>query len=475
MSNKISVVVGGQFGSEGKGAIAAYLSSAERNPGRHVMAVRVAGPNAGHTVLGACPPDCPDVATHSPDTLGWVERATGQPAPADVRNAFGWSHPWKLRQVPVAAVTNPRAELVIAAGSEVDPVVLLDELSQLDAAGYNATARTIVDRSATVLETAHVQAERDLQLTDRLGSTGKGIGAARMARIARTATTWEQLYDVPGNPPPVASVDTVFYLNRMLARDDGGRTTHVIIEGTQGYGLGVHTQYYPQSTSSDCRAIDFLAMAGISPWVLAPRSDVQAVGPDEATTLSNEDPFEVWVVMRTYPIRVAGNSGHLNNERSWDELGLPAERTTVTNKIRRVGDWDPVLARRAVEANGGLGLQRGRNGGYQPPVRVALTMADYRVPGVAGHLNASYDQVSAADRSALFDLLSEVARDCTVFPTLVGTGPNSILDLRPPTESGLAPVAGLNPSVIRRIQEHVGQPYTWAGEGEAGFEPQMEG
>lgn len=455
--NKISVVVGGQFGSEGKGAIAAYLSSAERNPGRHVMAVRVAGPNAGHTVLGACPPDCSDVATHSPDTLGWAERATGQPAPADVRNALGWAHPWKLRQVPVAAVTNPKAELIIAAGSEVDPVVLLDELSQLDAAGYNASARTIVDRSATVLETAHVQAERDLQLTDRLGSTGKGIGAARMARIARTATTWEQLYDVPSSPPPVASVDTVFYLNRMLARDDGGRTTHVIIEGTQGYGLGVHTQYYPQSTSSDCRAIDFLAMAGISPWVLVPGSGDSA-----------EDPFEVWVVMRTYPIRVAGNSGQLNNERSWDELGLPAERTTVTNKIRRVGDWDPVLARRAVEANGGLGLQRGRNGGYQPPVRVALTMADYRVPGVAGHLNASYDQVSPADRSALFDLLSEVARDCTVFPTLIGTGPNSILDLRPPAESGLAPVAGLNPSVIRRIQEQVGQPYTW------GAEPQMD-
>lgn len=465
MSNKISVVVGGQFGSEGKGAVAAYLSSAGQNQGRLVLAVRVAGPNAGHTVLGKCPPDCSDLAEHSADTLGWAERvAEGGEVPADIRNAFGWTHPWKLRQVPVAAVTNPDAELIIAAGSEIDPIVLLDELHQLDAAGYAATKRCMIDRSATIIETSHVQAERELNLTERLGSTGKGIGAARMARISRVASTWQDYYDGTGNPPPVTTMDTVFYLNRMLSRDDGGRTTHVIVEGTQGYGLGLHTQYYPQTTSSDCRAIDFLAMAGISPWVLPPRADIVASGPDldPAELLhQGDDPLEIWVVLRTYPIRVAGNSGQLNNETNWDELGLPAERTTVTNKVRRVGDWDPVLARRAVEANGGLGLQRGRMGGYQPPVRVALTMADYRVPGIAGHLNDSYDSVDPASREALFDLLTEVARDCTVFPTLIGTGPKSMLDLRPGQRDRT--IAGLNPSVVRRMQSQVGQPYEWTG------------
>lgn len=418
MSNKISVIVGGQFGSEGKGAIAAYLSSAGQNPSSHVLAVRVAGPNAGHTALGNCPPDC--------------DHPAGR-------------HPWRLRQVPVAAVTNPSAELVIAAGSEIDPIVLMDELHQLDQAGYRASERTLVDRSATVIETSHVQAERDLNLTSRLGSTGKGIGAARMARISRVASTWGE-----GNTDNgVASIDTAFYLNRHLVRSDGGKPVHVVIEGTQGYGLGLHTRFYPTTTSSDCRAIDFLAMAGISPWVLAPAAP-------EA-----DHPVQIWVVMRTYPIRVAGNSGPLKDETTWDQLGLPQEHTTVTQKVRRVGGWDPLLAREAVEANGGM--RSDQVASYQPPVNVALTMADYQVPGATGRTNADYDQVDPGSRQAMFDLLTGVAKDCGVFPTLVGTGPNTLLDLRPEAE----PLPGLGAGVQIRIRHEArrqsGEPYEWAG------------
>lgn len=409
----------------------------------------MAGPNAGHTVLGMCPPDCPDLQAHSPDTLGWAEGSSGEPVPAYIKDAFGWAHPWRLRQIPVAAVTNPGAELIIAAGSEIDPQVLEQELNELDAAGYDATARTLVDRSATVIEPSHLRAEQELNLTARLGSTGKGIGAARMARLSRVASTWADRSETEHGGQPPASIDTAYYLNRMLARDDGGRSTHVIIEGTQGYGLGLHTRFYPTVTSSDCRAIDFLAMAGVSPWVLAPRSD----GPDGTATAPDEDPFEVWVVLRTYPIRVAGNSGPLRGETSWDALGLAAERTTVTRKVRRVGQWDPLLARQAVEANGGAG-----GSGYRPPVRVALTMADHVVGGVTGHTNSSYDDhVDPASRQALFDLLSQVARDCGVFPTLVGTGPSTLLDLRP----GDRPLPGLGLGVIARIQDEAAR--TWEG------------
>src|SRR5690606_242933 len=65
----------------------------------------------------------------------------------------------------------------------------------------------------------------------------------------------------------------------------------------------------------------------------------------------------VLLVARTYPIRVAGNSGPLKNELTWEELSRwigkqVVERTTVTNKIRRIGEWDEGLIDRAVTLNG---------------------------------------------------------------------------------------------------------------------------
>jgi adenylosuccinate synthase len=96
-------------------------------------------------------------------------------------------------------------------------------------------------------------------------------------------------------------------------------------------------------------------MAGISPW-------------DSAVT-----EFEVWVVFRTRPIRVAGPSGPLPGETTWDALGLQPEYTTVTGNLRRVGAWDAERAAAAVRDNGGA-----------PVVRLAFTMLDQAFPEVAG-------------------------------------------------------------------------------------------
>ena len=185
---------------------------------------------------------------------------------------------------------------------------------------------------------------------ERMGSTGKGIGAARSSRIMRTANR------VKDEPWLVERLRT--YGIRVVDVADALRqATHIdtiIIEGTQGYGLGLHAGYYPQCTSSDCRAIDFLAMAGLNPWA----TDVE---------------LEVWAAARMYPIRVAGNSGPMYNETTWADLGLPEELTTVTQKVRRVGHWDADLVRDAVVANGG-----------SPTVRVALTMTDQRFAGLMG-------------------------------------------------------------------------------------------
>ena len=79
------------------------------------------------------------------------------------------------------------------------------------------------------------------------------------------------------------------------------------------------------------------------------------------------------MAVRTYPIRVGGNSGPMKNERGWQTIsersGIPldellkAERTTTTNRERRVAEFDWTLLRRAASLNG--------------PTDIALTFADY--------------------------------------------------------------------------------------------------
>lgn len=317
---KLIIVVGGQFGSEAKGACAAALAARSEAP----LVIRTGGPNAGHTIYGE------DGQVH------------------------------RLRQLPTAAVSNPNARLAIAAGSVVDPDLLAAEIAT------TGTQRFVhVDEMATVLEPHHIDEEMYASPGLRNWSTQKGIGAARSARIMRTARVWR---DLPSRLGEIRTFENVLTQTACsdvahLARTQLAAGGDVIIEAAQGYGLGLHTTYYPKTTSADCRAIDALAAVGLSPWALHDRRIV-----------SSAPKLEVWVVMRPYPIRVAGESGPLRNEVSWQELGLPEERTTVTNKVRRVGLWDAALAEAAILANGGP----------SPAVRVWFSMMDQVIPELAG-------------------------------------------------------------------------------------------
>lgn len=344
MSN-VTVVVGGQYGSEAKGATVARIS---RDLTDRDVVIRVAGPNAGHT-------------GYSPG-----------------------GREWKLRAVPVAAVVNDHCQLHIGAGSEVDPLVLASEVTALEDAGIPISNRLTIHPAASILLPRHIAEESGNGIVGRIGSTGKGIGAVRAERIMRTAQTADELYK-----PHQLSEDGPFDLRSV---------DRVIIEGTQGYGLGLHTKQYPQVTSSDCRAIDFLAMAGVSPWSV----DVARL--------------QVLVVARCFPIRVAGNSGPLLNETSWEELGLPEERTTVTNKVRRVGGWDDELLREAVAANGG--------GGWGSDVQLVITMLDQKFPKDAGV--SSQDQLS----TEAIDWLSEVQDDMETDISYVGTSPTTMFQVQ---------------------------------------------
>jgi adenylosuccinate synthase len=136
-------------------------------------------------------------------------------------------------------------------------------------------------------------------------------------------------------------------------------------------------------------------MAGISPWA------------------AEVDQFEVWVVIRVYPIRVAGNSGPLTGETTWEALGLPEEYTTVTKKVRRVGTFDPILVRRAIAENGG-----------HSRVHVALMMLDQAHHEVEGAMIETEMSLSALESIKIIE--HSIGHRIE----LVGTSPTTIVDRR---------------------------------------------
>ena len=346
----LEVVVGGQFGSEAKGRVTLERVRAALERGQQVASMRVAGPNAGHVVID----------------------------PQGTR--------WAMRALPVGFV-EPEVELFIAAGSEVDFEVLQQEIELAEQAGYSIRDRLFIHPQATWLEPVHRDREQSSTLTAKVGSTSKGIGAARSDRIWRKAS-------LVSDNPAFDGLGFVSDFNELMQGellDDANFA--VVIEGTQGYGLGLHAGHYPQCTSSDARAIDFLAMAGLNPWDVNPEN------------------FTIHVVIRPYPIRVAGNSGELSGETSWSDLGLEAERTTVTNKIRRVGQFDPELVRQAVRANG------------ERCVRLHLSMADQVAPSLAGCTQFPEGFADTEDAAKLDELLLQVPYLGRLIS--LGTGPSS--------------------------------------------------
>jgi hypothetical protein len=116
-------------------------------------------------------------------------------------------------------------------------------------------------------------------------------------------------------------------------RDEGGT---IMLEGTQGALLSLHHGMYPYVTSSDTNAAQLAADAGLPPSAV------------EHTHL----------VVRTHPIRVAGNSGPTGgDELQWDLFpGVTPERTTVTKNIRRIFTFSYADLQKAIMLNDPCGI-----------------------------------------------------------------------------------------------------------------------
>ncbi len=280
----VTVVVGGQYGSEGKGKVAHYLARQLEVS----IAVRVGGPNSGHTVIDSS------------------------------------KTPIIFQHLPTAALL-PNVVCVLPAGSYIDPDILLGEIKHLNL----SRGRIIVDQNAVVIQENDANAERRDLLRKHIGSTETGVGAALIRRIQRRDTKL-LARDEPRLAPYIA--DALPLLRASLKRNE-----RILIEGTQGYGLSLlHAHDFPYVTSRDTTAAGFLSEVGLSPL------DVE----------------HVVLVLRSFPIRVAGNSGPLPNEISWATITKESrccteiiEHTSVTKAIRRVARFSPGIVRRAIAAN----------------------------------------------------------------------------------------------------------------------------
>jgi len=280
----VTVIVGGQFGSEGKGKVAHALALRQSA----TVAVRVGGPNSGHTVI---------------DPSG---------------------SPIILRQLPTAAIL-PGVTCVLGAGSYVDPDLLLREIGRI---GLRPD-RLKIDPNAAVITAREKEEEASTTLRRDIGSTLSGTGAAVGRRVARVRS----LRLAKDEPLLKAFLGDACHLLRNTL-DHGER---VIVEGTQGFGLSLlHSPNFPFVTSRDTTAAGFIAEAGLSPM----------------------DVDSIVLVIRTFPIRVSGNSGPLPNEIDWETVQAQSlsltkivERTSVTRAIRRVGRFDAEIVRRAIVVN----------------------------------------------------------------------------------------------------------------------------
>jgi adenylosuccinate synthase len=287
----VSIVVGGQFGSEGKGKVA--LEWVRRARASRVAVVRVGGPNSGHTAY---------------DRSG---------------------HRFALRQLPAGALDR-NVDVIFPPGSFIDLDVLQSEIELLD----YPRDRIFVSPSANIITPEQKNWEREAGLLDDIGSTGSGVGAAVMAAVARGAVNFPLFRHDAQHCEPLEQylADTTALMRHWL--DGGGR---IVVEGTQGFGLSLYDGgFWPKATARGTTAASALAESGLSPI----------------------DVDEVTLVVRSFPIRVGGNSGPLPGEITWEALAASLdtgqdlrEYTTVTHKLRRIARFEPELVRMAIACN----------------------------------------------------------------------------------------------------------------------------
>ncbi|MEM2523877.1 MAG: adenylosuccinate synthetase [Desulfurococcaceae archaeon] len=204
----LTLLVGGFFGDEGKGKIAAYVALAKG----YRYAARTGAINAGHTVV-----------YHG--------------------------RKFKLRSVP-AGFVNKETQLVIPPGALIKLDVFFSEVREL-----GVEKRICVDYRTGVIEEVHVDREKRDSVLASIGSTFQGVGAAMADRVLRRLRLARDFNELEKH-----LCDAPLVLNTALDTKE-----KVLVEGTQGTFLSLYHGTYPYVTSRDTTAQALLSEVGIGP------------------------------------------------------------------------------------------------------------------------------------------------------------------------------------------------------------------
>lgn len=284
----VDVMVGGQYGSEGKGNIAFAIGS------DYDLLCRVGGPNAGHKV------------------------------PLD--------EPFTHRLLPSATLAT-EAPILIGPGAVLNVDVLFEEISK-SGVEYG---RLLIDPQAMIINDEDIKLEGGI--VEDIGSTGQGVGQATARRITARGGNVTLARDVPALHPFIMPAHQV--LADAYARGD-----RILLEGTQGTGLSLYHGWYPHVTSRDTTASGCLAEMGIAPnrvrrvimvcrtypiRVQSPKAKGKTSGPMSQVTSWAEISRRSGIPLKEF---------------------RRVEKGSVSKKQRRVGEFDWEQLRRAAQLNG---------------------------------------------------------------------------------------------------------------------------
>ena len=323
------VVVGTQWGDEGKGKIVDWLTEEVDGVVRFQ-----GGHNAGHTLV-----------------IGGKKTI--------------------LRLIP-SGILRPRVACYIGNGVVLSPPALLSEIDELQSAGIDVASRLLISGNCPLILEYHVAldlAREARRGAAKIGTTGRGIGPAYEDKVGRRAVRAQDLFDEPGfgervrealdfhnfvlehyfGSPAVSPnkviddtlalsarlkpmiIDVSYRLNSAMAKGD-----RLLFEGAQGTLLDVDHGTYPYVTSSNTVASAAGAGAGVAPQRLD-----YVLGITKAySTRVGSGPFPTELVDAT--------GEHLRQKGN--EFG------SVTGRPRRCGWFDAAGLRRAVQLNGTTGL-----------------------------------------------------------------------------------------------------------------------
>jgi len=311
--SKTIVVIGGQWGDEGKGKIVDFLAEKA-----DIVARATGGNNAGHTVVVG-------------DTT------------------------YKFHLLPSGVIHEGKLS-ICGNGMVIYPPQIIKEIVGLEEKGFNVNTDNLLISSAAHVITEE-QVEFDKKTGKKVGTTGRGIGPCYMAKIERTGLRMGQF--VKGDSEEAKKLrplvtDTYTILNDAL---EAGK--NVLVEGAQGTLLDIDHGTYPYVTSSNPTAGGACTGLGIGPTKIT-----NIIGIIKAyTTRVGRGPFPTELGTDEQTVNESKgdplNDEDIQKANEGDEYSAGkvlrmsgAEYGTTTGRARRTGWFDGVIARYARRVNG---------------------------------------------------------------------------------------------------------------------------